>query len=388
MWQDEQMARPPTDRRRLFATCTRGLEEALLTEIRGIRGARSISQGAGGVAFEGSAETMALACIHSRIAHRILWTLGEFRARGNDDLYAGIQQVADWNQLLGPDRTMAVWAAGTSTVFQDMRWVGLKTKDAIVDAIRDTHDRRPSVDRHSPDVRIQLRLRGERVTVSLDAAGDSLHARGWRTDSGPAPLRETLAAGMLALAGWRGDRPLVDPLCGSGTIGIEGGLIAARRAPGLERSFGFERWPGQTPSLIEGLRQEAREMMRDAPDDVFCSDRDRAIVRIARDNADRAGVADFVHFQVADARGVAAPDGPVGLVAMNPPYGTRLGEVEGLVPFYEQIGQMLREGFPGWRVAILLAHAQHRDALKLPDPRFYRLKQGQLDVRLAVADLI
>ncbi len=387
MWQDQTMPERPSPVRRLFATCTRGLEPALEQEVRGVPGARAVSRGAGGVAFEGSAETMARACLESRLAHRVLWTLGDFRARDNEDLYDGVRRLAPWAEIVGPDRTLAVWAAGTSDTMRDMRWVALKVKDAVVDAIRDVHGRRPSVDRHDPDVRIQVRMRGERFTVSLDAAGASLHARGWRTDSGPAPLRETLAAGMLALAGWDPSTPLVDPLCGSGTIGIEGALMATRTAPGLERAFGFERWPGQRPSWVASLRDEARARVSAAPAEIVCSDHDRGVVRVARDNAARAMVDHVVAFHVVDARQVGAPSGRPGLVAMNPPYGERLGEVQALVPFYEQLREMLRRGFRGWRVAILLAHEAHRDALALPDPQFFRLKQGQLDVRLAVADL-
>ncbi|MGM0577356.1 MAG: THUMP domain-containing class I SAM-dependent RNA methyltransferase [Myxococcota bacterium] len=375
------MARRPPDRR-YFATTALGLEAALEGELRSL-GVRAVRRATGGVAFQGDRTTMMRACLHLRTAHRVLWNLGTFEAHDDEALYAGARRVARWRGLVPPDRTFAVHATARGEAFRDARFAALKVKDAVADDVRDTDGARPDVDPADPDVRVHVRIVGQRVTVSLDAAGESLHARRYRTAAGEAPLRETLAAGLLLLAGWDGDTPLMDPLCGAGTLVIEGAWIAANRAPGLLRErMGFERWPGHKPRRYERLKEEARAREQAVRVSLLGCDRDAAVVEAARANARRAGASDLVRFEVGDLDDARPPEGPPGLLVANPPYGERLGEVEAIVPLYEALGRALGGPFAGWRGAILSAHREHTEALGRPIRRHRLLKNGPLDVRL------
>ncbi len=370
----------------LFATTSAGLEPALEAELRAL-GARGLERVRGGVGFVGDRRLMMAACVNLRTAHRVLWKLGEGVARDGDALYEGTRGVVRWEGLVPPDKTFAVRATVRDSALRDSRWVALRVKDAIVDAVRDARGERPSVDAADPDVRVQVRVARDRVTVSLDAAGDSLHARGYRTEAGEAPLRETMAAGMLLMSRWDGQAPLVDPMCGSGTLPIEAALLASGTAPGLlGRRFGFERWPGHRPAMLEAVVEEARRRARPRPEGAlaFGRDRDARVVGLARDNARRAGVDGLTDFAVGELDALAPPPGASrGVLVTNPPYGERLGEIEGLVPLYRRLGAIARERFRGWELWILLAHDVHREALGLPIARQWPMMNGALEVTLA-----
>jgi 23S rRNA G2445 N2-methylase RlmL len=367
---------------RYFATTLTGLEPALEAELRAL-GVADVRGTRGGVAFSGTRADMTRACLWLRTAHRVLWTLGEARAADAQAIYDAVRGAARWRGLLSPEHTLAVSATVTGELHRDSRFVALKAKDAIVDAIRDECGERPSVDVHDPDVRVHLRVRGDRLTVALDASGESLHLRGYRTEAGEAPLRETLAAGVLALSGWTGDRPLCDPMAGSGTLCIEAALLALGRAPGLSRPrFGFERWPGHRPERWEAQKAEARTMEKAVQVPIWGRDIDPAMLALARANAERAGVADLVRFEVGGVSTASAGDAPPGLVVTNPPWGDRLGEIEALDPLYEDLGQALESRFAGWDASVLLAHERH--ALKVGHrwSAAIPIKNGPIDVRL------
>ncbi|HEX9101560.1 MAG TPA: THUMP domain-containing protein, partial [Polyangia bacterium] len=263
-----------------FATCAKALEPLVAAELRAL-GASDVAETRAGVAFAGTLETAYRACLWSRIASRILLPLATFDAADQDALYAGVRTIR-WTEHVGPDDTIAVDANHA-----------LKVKDAIVDQIRDETGRRPSVDTDAPDLRINVYEHAGRATVSIDLSGDSLHRRGWRAVGVEAPLKENLAAAILALADWprhaAAGEPLVDLMCGSGTLPIEAALVAADVAPGLGRArFGFHGWRGHDAALWQRLGDEARARKRPIASTLFGFDQDAHAVKVARDNARRA----------------------------------------------------------------------------------------------------
>jgi 23S rRNA G2445 N2-methylase RlmL len=307
---------------RFFATAAKGTE-ALLADELGEIGLPLVRPSRGGVHFGKEAADAYLACLWSRIALRIHEPLASFECRNADDLYAGVGTV-DWSRFLGAERTLAVRAAGTNALLTHTHFIAVRAKDAIVDQLRDSRGFRPSVDRDDPDLLLFVHLVRDRATIHLDYSGGSLHAHGFRSREGVAPLRETLAAALVRFSGWSGDVGLVDPMCGSGTLLLEAGLWAARRAPGLSRDrFGFERWSSFDSSAREKLatlRGEARAKARPAPP-LFGSDTDPRALEQTRANALKAGLAvELVQQPVA----AVDPRGQAGGLLMNPPYGQRL----------------------------------------------------------------
>ncbi len=312
---------------RFFATCAKGTEGALRRELvalrlRGVRGER------GGVGFEGDLEAGMRACLHSRVAMRVLLELASFPAPDPTALYDGVRTV-DWTEWLTARSTLAVEATVRDSALTHSGYVALKVKDAVVDALRDRLGARPDVDAKDPDVRIVLHLARDEADLSLDLAGDPLHRRGYRAAMTPAPLKETLAAAVLSLGGVDPSLPFVDPMCGSGTLAIEHALAARRIAPGLHRAFGFQRWPpyrGRWQSGWDRMKEEARRAVLPAcPAPVRACDFSAKVLDAARRNAAAAGVAQDLRFEQADVRDLApdASEAP-GTVCTNPPYGERL----------------------------------------------------------------
>ncbi len=368
-------------------TTVPGMEGVLTDELRRL-GASNIRSGSAGVSFVGDKSLMMSACLRLRSAHRVLWNLKRFKASSADELYRGVKTAARWQHLADPGRTLAISATVRNAAIGDQRYVMLKTKDAIVDAVREAVGDRPSIDAGRPDVRVALRWVGYDVTVSLDAAGvRSLAARGYRTEAGEAPLRETLAAGLLKFADYRGRRPLVDPFCGSGTIPIEAALIARRIDPGsLRERFGFETWPGHRADKFAKLRDQSLGFRLGADVEsppIWGLDRDGRILDVALGNATRAGVARHVNLGTVDARRLEPPTGVrgPGLVVGNPPYGQRLSEQRALTPMFRQLGQSLRRHFGGWQVWLLMAEREHIEALGLNVVTTRPLKNGPLDIQ-------
>ena len=371
---------------RYVATTSLGLEPLLETELRQL-GAKKVRRIPGGVAFLGNRHLMMLACLELRTAHRVRWQLSRFRCRDADDLYRGVAALR-WADLVPPHLTLAVDGfARNSHTLRDGRFVALRTKDAICDTVRAKHGERPSVDVRDPDVRIHMRVVGEDAVCSLDAGGGSLHARGYRTEQGSAPLRETLAAAIIHRTGWRGERPLIDPFCGSGTLLIEAALMAQRIAPGLvrDRRFGFERWPGHRKERWDSLLDKAEERILDPPRaGLWGSDLAPHAIAKARANAARAQQQDIITFAKHDARKLSNPAtnaGP-GILVANPPYGERMGDSRTLNELFRRFGAQLRGQFRGWDLWILLTEVSHRKALGLPLIRTWPFKNGALDVQL------
>lgn len=378
-----------------FATCPKGLEYLLRDELAAL-GAEA-REALAGVRFEGTLETAYRACLESRLASRVLLPIAEFDAPDADALYAGVRAV-DWSQHLAADGSFAVDAVCAQSALTHSQFVALRVKDAVVDQFRERAGARPNIDVERPDVRLNLRLKKDRATLSLDLAGTPLHRRGWRHGQGEAPLKENLAAAMLLRAHWpaiyAGGGALLDPMCGSGTLLIEGALMAAGVAPGLRRDyFGFLGWRGHDAALWQRLRADAEvratEGLRHLRACFFGSDADPAMIATAKRNAQAAGVAGFLRLERHDVTHLARPAGveAPGLVITNPPYGERLGERSALPALYRALGERLREGFPGWRAAVLTSDDALGHALGLRAEKRYTLYNGALECALLCFDL-
>jgi 23S rRNA (guanine2445-N2)-methyltransferase / 23S rRNA (guanine2069-N7)-methyltransferase len=371
---------------RFFATASRGTEEVLAGELRAL-GLAGVDVGRGGVAFGETLEHGYRACMWSRVASRILLPLTRFEAPDADALYQGVHAI-EWNDHLGPEETLAVDAAGGRAPAGPGHFVALKTKDAIVDRIRQARGARPDVDTARPDVRINLHLDGPRVTVNLDFGGRGLHRRGIGRVGAAAPLKENLAAAVLHLAGWPGRTtdPLLDPFCGSGTLLIEAAWIALDVAPGLlRRRIGAEGWRGHDPSSWQRIRAEAaarREAKATCALRIAGSDASADAVRAARDNLHRAGLSGQVRVRRRSLEEATPPWTDPGLVITNPPYGERLGQAGELGPLYETLGDVLKQRFPGWVAWVLTGNPALGKRIGLKPASRHVLYNGPIESRL------
>ena len=381
--------------KQFFATCPKGLEYLLRDELMSL-GATDVHEALAGVRFSDSLETAYRACLWSRLASRVLLPIAEFEAATDDALYAGVQTI-DWSEHLAPHSTLAVDANTAQSKLTHSQYLAQRVKDAVVDQFRQRGQARPDVDTEEPDVRINLRLRRDRATVSIDLAGAPLHRRGWRQTQGEAPLKENLAAAMLLRAGWPAvyaqGGALLDPMCGSGTLLIEGALMVADVAPGLRRDYyGFLGWKQHDIALWRNLLDEANRRAEAGLPALrscfFGSDTDARMVQMAKRNAQEAGVAGFFTLDKHDALHVRPPAGfTQGLVITNPPYGERLGEREALPKFYRSLGETLRDHFTGWRAAVLAGDAELGRATTLRAEKKYTLYNGALETVLLIFEL-
>ena len=374
-------------RQRFFATTPRGFEDLLAAELAAF-GAVSVRPGAGGVRFSGTLETGYRACLESRLAEHVLLQIHQFRADDPDALYEGIRQVL-WREHLGVGDTFVVDVTSRHPAFEHTHYAALRVKDAIVDQFREATGERPSVNVAAPDVRIHIHAARDAVSVSIDLAGDGLHRRGYRARSGPAPVKETLAAGILMRAGWpevfsRGGA-LVDPMCGGGTFLIEAAWMALNVAPSnLRQQFGFSRWRKHDAGLFRRLRNERLSPRDDAAVLLIEGyDNDERAIVAARENIARAGISEWVHLEQRGLDDLAPPPVTVpGLVVTNPPYGVRMSDPGALEPAYAALGGRLKSTFPGWRAAILAGEDAPTRALGLRAERSHRVNNGPLRCQL------
>lgn len=372
----------------LFATCPRGLEPLLVTELLAL-GAVEARERSGGVACSGPRELAYRACLWSRLASRVLLPLKSFELHSADDLYAGARTV-DWPELFAPESTFSIAVAGRSPAVAHTHYAGLKVKDAIADVFRERCGRRPDVNTDAPDVRIHVHIDRAQATVSLDLSGESLHRRGYRGGTGEAPLKENLACAILLRAGWpeiasRGGA-LLDPLCGSGTFLIEGAWMAADIAPGLMRQgFGFEHWLDHVPKLWTELKREAQSRrdlgLKNLPA-LRGRDLDARVLNFARKNALNAGLGQAIEWQAGDLLD-ARPFGEVpGLVVTNPPYGERLAAEGEVIKLYSLLGATLKTHFPGWRAAVFTSRPDLGPRIGLRADALHSFYNGDLPCKL------
>ncbi len=364
---------------RFFATAAKGTEPALRDELRELR-LPGVRADRGGVHFEGDVGHAARACVWSRVAARVLLEVTRFEARDGEALYEGVR-AQDWTAWVTPQTTLAVRATCRSSQLTHSQFVAQKTKDAIVDLLRDRLGDRPSVDRDDPDVGVTVHLAKDQATVYLDVGGLSLHARGWRALAAEAPLRETLAAAILRLSGWDRERPLVDPMCGAGTLAIEGATWARRLAPGLGHArFGFERWASHDDverRAMAELRASARAQALPAGPPVFASDVSPNVLALAQRNARAAGVELVIERK--DVRDLGTTH-PPGFVVTNPPYGERL---DGDFALYDGMARAFKL-LHGHTVAILAGTPAIETAMRRRPDRYWQLYNGPIECRLVV----
>ncbi len=368
----------------MVATCTRGMEEVLAAELSAAAiAAPAVERGA--VSFNGGITELYRVCLRARSAVRLLLELAEGPARSRDELYRLAGSVA-WERYTDPDRSLAVDVAGTSPYFKHTGFAGLVVKDAIVDRLRRVMGRRPDVDRTDPDIRVYVHLDPKRATVGLDAVGEPLGHRGYRPRGGPAPLSESLAAGILLTAGYDGTVPFVDPMCGTGTLAIEAALIATRTAPGLRREFACERWSFHDAGRLAAMRREAAGEIRPAPAPVRAFDVDPRAVSATRHNAAAAGVGEVLAVGRRALADLPELD-PGTVVVTNPPYGHRLGEAAELGPLYRTLGHVLKHRAVGATAWLLAGERELLKEVGLRPARRIVVFNGPIECRLVRYDL-
>lgn len=378
---------------RLFATTPKNMEPLLVDELRAL-GVRAHQERAG-ARFRGTLEAAYRTCLWSRVASRVLLLLARVPAATPEALYAGVQTVP-WHAHFEPTNTFAVHLTTSQSRITHSHFGALKVKDAVVDQFRQRYGSRPSVQTQRPDLLINVYLIRDVATISLDLSGESLHRRGYRERGVAAPLKENLAAAILLRAGWpeiahRGGA-LIDPVCGSGTLPIEAGLMAADVAPGLQRDYwGFLGWKQHDAALWDALLREARSRRTQGLlrlPSIRGYDADFAAVDVARANAERAGLAGRIHIEQADVE-TCAPSRPqdCGLLIANPPYGERLGSEADLRSLYARLGRTVKERFAGWRAAVLTGNPDLGKALGIHPKRVHPFYNGRLECELLVFDV-
>ena len=374
------MASSDSSPQQFFAPCPRGLESVLATELAQI-GAADIKQTDGGVGFSGPMTLAYRANLHSRIASRILWKLVEKPYRNEEDIYQAALALP-WSSWFEVDHTIRVDVNAIKCPLKSLEFIVLKIKDAVCDQFRAACGARPSVQTVEPDIRIYGFLTADRVTLYLDTSGEALFKRGNRKESGIAPLRENLAAGILKLAGWEPGMPLLDPMCGSGTFLIEAAMMALNIAPGIERWFAFEKFKTYDGAAWEAIYNEAAAAEKPKTVlPIFGSDKYGSALDAARANLEHAGLEDVVQLKQVDVLDVSAP-APSGILVANPPYGERLGDEQELAEFYPQLGNVLKKHFGGWNAYIITADPALAKLIRLTASRRTPLYNGALECRL------
>lgn len=363
--------------RAFFATAAKGTEPPLRDELREL-GFIKVRADRGGVHFRGSLVDGMRACLELRCAQRVLVEVARFESPSEDALYDGVRAL-DWSAVLTPRHTLAVRAACKSSVLTHTQYIAQHTKDAIVDGFRDRDGARPSVDVGDPDVLIFVHLVRDEATVYLDLGGASLHRRGYRAIAREAPLKETLAAAILRLSGYDRESPFLDPMCGSGTLAIEAALWARRVAPGLALGrLGFERWALFDAGLARGydqLRERVASRALTSGPPIYASDVDRDALRVAEQNARKAGVnISLERRDVADLTTLRPP----GFIVTNPPYGERL---QGSPELYASMGRAFRR-MRGSVVSVLAGAPSIAHGIDLRPAQAHVLFNGDIECRL------
>jgi putative N6-adenine-specific DNA methylase len=349
----------------------------LLQELSSL-GGKELKQTPGGIAFSGTWETCYRANLWSRIASRILWRVADFPYKNEKDLYDAVKAV-DWPRHFAVQKKIRVNVTAQKSPLKSLEFATLKVKDAICDRFRDKLGSRPDVDRAAPDVRIHVFLEEAKGVLYLDSSGEALFKRGWRMDIADAPLRENLAAGILMMTGWKFDQPLLDPMCGGGTLLSEAAAMARGRAPGAKRSFGFEKLSAFDSRLWEKVRDE-RSIAPVEPR-LYGSDTDPEALKAARRNLGAAGIERWVKLEQADVLERAAP-GPSGVMVANPPYGERIGSPEELAALYPKLGDALKKKFAGWKCFFFTADQRMAKLIRLQPSRRTPLWNGAIECRL------
>ena len=370
--------------KQLFATTARGFEELLKSELTEL-GAQDAKVAQGGVHYWADDETLYRTLLWSRLSSRILLPIVQAKVFSDLDLYSAVVGV-NWLDYFDEKVHFFVDFNGTNQEIRHTQFGAMRVKDGIVDYFERHGRARPNVDKEQPDIRIHAYLNRDDVVLSLDLSGDALHMRGYREDTGKAPLRETLAAAIVLRSSWQKGTPLVDPMCGSGTLLIEAAQMEAQIAPQLYRlHWGFDFWQGHNQAAWEKVKEEAlalaeAEKQRENPPHFYGFDLDHRVLQKAKQNAKNAGVAHLMQWQQGDVAAIKNPSPNVaGTVICNPPYGERLGTTPALIALYSVFGQRLKQQFAGWNASIFSGEPSLLDCLRLRSHRQFKAKNGPLD---------
>ncbi|MDG2459664.1 MAG: bifunctional 23S rRNA (guanine(2069)-N(7))-methyltransferase RlmK/23S rRNA (guanine(2445)-N(2))-methyltransferase RlmL [Luminiphilus sp.] len=371
-----------------LATCPAGVGVYLAEELAAL-GATDIVERPVGVAFSGGLGLAYRSCLWSRLANRVILQLAVLEVDDSDSLYRAVSSV-DWRVHMSAKATLLVDFTGRASWMRNAQFGAQRVKDAIVDQFRNAGLGRPSVDQKRPDIRVVARLAKGRLTLGIDLSGESLHRRGYRLDGGLAPLKENIAAAALWAANWpvrsQNGESLLDPMCGSATLLLEGALMALDRAPGLGRErFGFEQWAGHDPQQWSAVMGEAEARARayDRVIEIRGYDADMGAVRRAQDNIARLGLESIVRIRcksLADVKKPTHTPMPAGLVVMNPPWGERMGDSESLPHLYSAIGEMISREFAGWHGVVLTSEIELGKAVGLQATKRHRFQNGPLEL--------
>ncbi|MEP5566985.1 MAG: bifunctional 23S rRNA (guanine(2069)-N(7))-methyltransferase RlmK/23S rRNA (guanine(2445)-N(2))-methyltransferase RlmL [Halioglobus sp.] len=380
-----------------FAACPRGLENLLVAELQSL-GALSTRETVAGVYFQGPAAIGYRACLWSRLANRILRPVETIDATNGDALYQNLKQI-QWSALFDASQTFSIDFSGQSDSIRNTQYGAQRSKDAIVDWFVDQYGKRPSVERKNPDIRLNIRLSKGRAVVSVDFSGGSLHQRGYRQKAGAAPLKENLAAALLLRADWPGmaarGGALIDPMCGSATLLLEGAMMAADIAPGLgRRKFGFENLKdhnqAQWKALLADAQGRAERGRNSQLPEMRGYDADSRVIRRAEENIASAGLQQHVRVSCRPLSELKKPTHtpmPHGLLACNPPYGERMGEKESLKFLYRELGETMVREFPDWEAAIFTSDLDLGKATGLRSHKRYGFFNGALETHLLLFNL-
>lgn len=368
----------------LFATTARGFEELLKAELIEL-GAVNSRVVQGGVHFDADTHTLYRTLLWSRLASRILLPIINTKIYSELDLYSTIVSQ-NWSAIFDERSCFLVDFNGTNQDIRHTQFGAMRVKDGIVDYFTRQGKARPMVDKDNPDIRIHAYLHRENLVVSLDLSGEALHLRGYREDTGIAPLKETLAAAIVLRSGWQQGTPLVDPMCGSGTLLIEAAQMQAKIAPQLYRlHWGFDHWLAHNPTVWQQVKEEAIKIAEQQQGinptvQFYGYDLDKNVIKKAQINARNAGVAHLIQFKVADVAHLINPSPQnTGTVICNPPYGERLGTTPALIALYSVFGQRLKQQFQGWNISIFSADPSLLDCLRLRSYRQFKAKNGPLE---------
>lgn len=355
------------------------MEEVLAQELSAL-GATEVLLLNRAVKCSGDVSLIYKSCLWLRTALKVLKPIATFEARDEHQLYDGVKSI-NWSQYLTPNNTFAIDSRTSGETFTHSKYPALKAKDALVDQLREQTGSRPSVDVHNPDLSINVHIAETKCTVSLDAAGQPLSKRGYRTTWTLAPINEVLAAGIILITGWDPETDFLDPMCGSGTFPIEAALIASNIPPGGQRDFAFQKWGDFQPQLWASIKRDAQSQKKDPQARILGHDNNFKAIKTAQENAENAGVGGFAKFRKQDFLKSEAGPGQ-GVVVINPPYGERLDDQEDLISFYGEIGTRLKHHYPGRDAWIISGNPDALKHIGLRPTRKIKLFNGPLECKL------
>ncbi len=372
------------DEHNFLAKTLMGLETVLAEELTSL-GAGNVVPGKRSVSFTGGKEILYRANYHCRTAIRILVPVYEFTARNEQELYDGVKKF-DWDELFTNKNSIAINGTVFSDYFNHSHFVSLKTKDAIVDQFREKHGIRPNVDTENPDITINVHIHKDKVTISLDSSGDSLHLRGYRKDAKEAPISEVLAAGLIKLSGWQPGEPLIDFMCGSGTILSEAALISENVAPGVFRlKFGFEKWSNFDESIFDQTKVSAKEQENQTIKGFIGGcDHSPGAVKVALQNLKEAGLRD-IDIEISDFKKYHH-NFESGVVIINPPYGERIA-VDDIQTLYREIGDTWKSNYKGFKCWMITSSKEGIKSIGLKPFKKYDMMNGALECKYLGFDI-